>query len=533
MKYQKKRAFFLSIAGQASFFPTQPKEKREPSSFGNRSLESSETRVESPPQNNLKHSVATSLQLHIPEEEEQESMPPRKSSSSAAARKSEAAAAPATTAAAAAASRLSEKLSTQRTEPFKSLDPRVNEIVPPAALAALDDYKYSTIDTSIVQKYGGIHNYWNFCVSLVPYWVAPNMLTLLALFFSMSYPLLIISYEYRGVEIPNWVWLYSAFALLAYQTLDSIDGKHARRTGAKSALGELFDHGCDALFTPFCIYATARAAAMNNGQIFVFTLVSHFGLFLTMLEHFLSGSLTLGAVNGPTEGILISVAMYAATWYFGGPTELWAKPLEGGPWTVKMPKTFVDACRGFVHSEYVVATTRNDVFFNIMFVLGLLTVLGIARDIYMKLKRTDALQSFAVNLCVVLVWALFGALYRDTAYGSAGKWSIVYGSYFAFTASHLTVHRLCNLPATNPYGIMSLCIALPLIQLVLGSRCPIKVADYAAPMAVVITLSYVHYLISIWHQFARGLGVNVVTLTEKQLADSKEAELERKRKGER
>jgi ethanolaminephosphotransferase len=30
-------------------------------------------------------------------------------------------------------------------------------------------------------------------------------------------------------------------------TLDAIDGKQARRTGSSSALGELFDHGCDAI----------------------------------------------------------------------------------------------------------------------------------------------------------------------------------------------------------------------------------------------------------------------------------------------
>lgn len=32
-----------------------------------------------------------------------------------------------------------------------------------------------------------------------------------------------------------------------YQTLDSIDGKQARRTNSSSPLGELFDHGCDAV----------------------------------------------------------------------------------------------------------------------------------------------------------------------------------------------------------------------------------------------------------------------------------------------
>jgi len=31
--------------------------------------------------------------------------------------------------------------------------------------------------------------------------------------------------------------------------MDSIDGKQARRTNTASPLGELFDHGCDAVST--------------------------------------------------------------------------------------------------------------------------------------------------------------------------------------------------------------------------------------------------------------------------------------------
>lgn len=38
-----------------------------------------------------------------------------------------------------------------------------------------------------------------------------------------------------------------AFGLWAYSSLDAIDGKQARRTGTSGPLGELFDHGCDAL----------------------------------------------------------------------------------------------------------------------------------------------------------------------------------------------------------------------------------------------------------------------------------------------
>ncbi len=41
--------------------------------------------------------------------------------------------------------------------------------------------------------------------------------------------------------------MLAGLCLFAYQSLDAIDGKQARRTGSATPLGELFDHGCDAL----------------------------------------------------------------------------------------------------------------------------------------------------------------------------------------------------------------------------------------------------------------------------------------------
>jgi ethanolaminephosphotransferase len=43
------------------------------------------------------------------------------------------------------------------------------------------------------------------------------------------------------------VYLFAAFAVVFYTWLDCFDGKQARRTGTSSPLGQLFDHGCDAL----------------------------------------------------------------------------------------------------------------------------------------------------------------------------------------------------------------------------------------------------------------------------------------------
>lgn len=53
-----------------------------------------------------------------------------------------------------------------------------------------------------------------------------------------------ISYDYTLTEtIPRWTFLYAAWSIFIYQTLDAIDGKQARRTNSSSPLGQLFDHG--------------------------------------------------------------------------------------------------------------------------------------------------------------------------------------------------------------------------------------------------------------------------------------------------
>jgi ethanolaminephosphotransferase len=48
-------------------------------------------------------------------------------------------------------------------------------------------------------------------------------------------------------RIPRWLYFWNALALFIYYTLDCMDGKQARRTNSSSPLGQLFDHGVDAL----------------------------------------------------------------------------------------------------------------------------------------------------------------------------------------------------------------------------------------------------------------------------------------------
>jgi phosphatidylglycerophosphate synthase len=91
--------------------------------------------------------------------------------------------------------------------------------------------------------------------TFVPLWVAPNLITLLGLIFPLiSLGLFAWHSPDFSEEPPAWMFFFNAFALFAYQTLDNMDGKQARRTGASNALGMVFDHGCDAINAGMHVY---------------------------------------------------------------------------------------------------------------------------------------------------------------------------------------------------------------------------------------------------------------------------------------
>lgn len=110
-----------------------------------------------------------------------------------------------------------------------------------------------------------------------------------------------------GTDAPNWIYFSFAAGLWLYSTFDNVDGKQARRTGTSSPLGELFDHGCDALNTAFVSILQCAALGLGHTQnsliIFITTV---FGFYMSTAEEYYTKVLYLGVVNGPTEGILLT-----------------------------------------------------------------------------------------------------------------------------------------------------------------------------------------------------------------------------------
>ncbi|KAI9033655.1 CDP-alcohol phosphatidyltransferase-domain-containing protein [Phycomyces nitens] len=198
--------------------------------------------------------------------------------------------------------------------------------IPAESLRNLHLYKYGGVDKSLVSRYI-LTPYWNNLVKIFPLWVAPNLITLLGLFCTIFNVLTLFYYDSSLGPCPNWVYTSFGIGLFAYQSLDAIDGKQARRTGASGPLGELFDHGCDSLNTMLGAYTWASATGLGQSWWTVGSLFASLcNFYLSTWEEYHTGILYLGHFSGPVEGVLMLVAVHLWTGVAG--PDFWKQTLN-------------------------------------------------------------------------------------------------------------------------------------------------------------------------------------------------------------
>eukprot|EP00405_Crypthecodinium_cohnii_P014454 CAMPEP_0206460380 /NCGR_PEP_ID=MMETSP0324_2-20121206/24720_1 /ASSEMBLY_ACC=CAM_ASM_000836 /TAXON_ID=2866 /ORGANISM="Crypthecodinium cohnii, Strain Seligo" /LENGTH=385 /DNA_ID=CAMNT_0053932077 /DNA_START=12 /DNA_END=1169 /DNA_ORIENTATION=+ len=93
-----------------------------------------------------------------------------------------------------------------------------------------------------------LNPFWLKLSEMLPLWLAPNLVTLLGFMpMALCYALLWGNSPHFSEAPSRFLALFTAVGTYFYQTMDAVDGKQARRTGASTPLGQLFDHGCDCL----------------------------------------------------------------------------------------------------------------------------------------------------------------------------------------------------------------------------------------------------------------------------------------------
>jgi phosphatidylglycerophosphate synthase len=195
-------------------------------------------------------------------------------------------------------------------------------------ISRISDYRYHGLNFSPIDKFI-LQPIWQFCVDhLIPSWVAPNIITLAGLGFMLLCTGVVFaqSPDLSLAAVSPVAWSLCAICIWMYQQADGIDGKQARATDSSSPLGQLFDHGVDALVTALtapliCAMLDVRASGLALA-ISLSGLVAFFG---AQWEESKSGSLRLGAISAPVEGLLsLSFASYVLATI---PTPNYAKEL--------------------------------------------------------------------------------------------------------------------------------------------------------------------------------------------------------------
>ena len=117
-------------------------------------------------------------------------------------------------------------------------------------------------------------------------------------------------------EAPPWVYLLTCFCVFFYQTMDALDGKQARRTKCSSPMGEIFDHGCDALTLSF-MFLAACTVIQTGVSIFWLTTclgVAIFSFFGTQWEEYHTDILFLGYINVTEAQVFVMIIHFLAYW---------------------------------------------------------------------------------------------------------------------------------------------------------------------------------------------------------------------------
>jgi cytidyltransferase-like protein len=166
-------------------------------------------------------------------------------------------------------------------------------------------WTYSVVDESSVTKI--FTPFWNWLTTLIPDTVAPNILSLVGLFCILY--AWHISNNYLG-DYPRTVSIASVLLVFTYMNLDAIDGKHARKIGNQSPLGELFDHSCDNIGLVFMILTFCYNMDITNLYIQWYLVQTAQLLFLdSHITAFKSRVVKFGKYTGPGEALLLYMGL--------------------------------------------------------------------------------------------------------------------------------------------------------------------------------------------------------------------------------
>jgi phosphatidylglycerophosphate synthase len=129
--------------------------------------------------------------------------------------------------------------------------------------------------------------------------------------------------------VEPWTLLVYSFCVFAYQTLDNIDGKQARKTKNSTPLGMLLDHGCDAFGLIFLCAGVGRIIYFLDEKLYlwIFLVGITFCFYISAwCQYYSNGIMVLGPVNAVDDGIPIVWMLGILTFVFG--QQIWINSIN-------------------------------------------------------------------------------------------------------------------------------------------------------------------------------------------------------------
>jgi ethanolaminephosphotransferase len=343
----------------------------------------------------------------------------------------------------------------------------------------------------------------------------PNMITLTGFIFLVISALLSYIYSPQlDTPPPRWVIFAHGLLLFLYQTFDAVDGKQARRTNSSSPLGELFDHGCDALACAFEALAVGNTAMCGGRLTFWYWVISAVPFYLATWEHYFTNTLILPAVNGPTEGLMLIYLVHFFTAIVGA--EWWVQPFgKSLPFLSWIP----------VINEI----PTNTVMLFVMVVFAVIpTIACNVQNVYKVVQARKGnmllalamLAPFVVLLGGVLLWDYLSP--EDIIANYPHLVIIGTGLAFGFLVGRMILSHLCD----EPKGLKtSMCMSLLFLPFGIANALTTRLNDgvplvderwvlllYCAYTAAL----YLHFATSVIHEITAALGIYCFRITRKE-----------------
>lgn len=290
--------------------------------------------------------------------------------------------------------------------------------------------------------------------------------------------------------MPRWVFALNALCAWLYNTLDSIDGKQARRTSSSSPLGQLFDHGCDGLAA--CLLLT-------------FPLMVACGLLGTSLGWLYFGCLVLTFIAAQWEESVTHEMRTAVNGIFG--------VTEGNYFIIGVHVAALVGGHALLTSPLVFGLS-----------IGQLIAVGFAGI------TVRAVGDYAWNVCVThatpqaaleLSSTLGLALVPYLAQGTSAAWVVNHPAWFvgvALAHAHIITQTVIFAMAHQPQAIVHPATAAPLAAVLAGAvlgRSSWLAAALLYACTALTAAAYAHFVASSIQQITARLGIYCFSLASR------------------